>query len=50
MYTIKLTGCSLILTNILQEYFLKQSRMQMFYVSLFYFQVDWKLENRRDKV
>ena len=39
-----------IVTRILQKYSLKQSIMQIFYVSLFYFPVDSKLENRHDKV
>ena len=39
-----------ILTHILQIYSLKQSRMQIFHASLFYFPVDWKLETRHDKV
>ena len=34
----------------LADYSLKQSRMEIFYVFFLNFPVDWKLENRRDKV
>ena len=51
MDIIKLTGCPLILTYILQKYSQKhKSRMQMFCVSLFYFLADSKLQNCHDKV
>ena len=39
-----------ILIHILQKHSLKQSKMQIFYVSIFYFSVNWKLENCHDKV